>query len=105
MARTKALNESHAESSIANTYKKPGVSVALRCQSIVSFELSGTTSGYAGWQRAPLGNRYPLGSASIHSMTWHTALMPPRCQLVQAFGFFPEGQKAKDALERVNAFP
>ena len=53
----------------------------------------------------PLGNRYPLGSASIHSMTWHTALMPPRCQLVQAFGFFPEGQKAKDALERVNAFP
>ena len=48
MARTKALNESHAESSIANTYKKPGVSAALRCQSIVSFELGGTTSGYAG---------------------------------------------------------
>ena len=33
------------------------------------------------------------------------ALMPPRCQLVQAFGFYPEGQKAKDALKRVNALP
>ena len=27
------------------------------------------------------------------------------CQLVQAFGFYPEGQKAKDALKRVNALP